>query len=305
MEKTVSLAAWGFDNFRVHQDIPLPGSPNRTVARQVLETPDGTLLVAEIFAPCKRKKQLLQSGFLEFVHRDLPEVHPFLPTANGAWGVTGTDGKFMQLRYYLPGEPLEREKVANAPECAESWADFLLKLHRVSQHPQLPEVPDGRFYFADYLPKLRRFVAEQMPVLAPELNRILRELQSFTEAEKSLPPALAHGDYHPGNLLMCRNRLSAVIDWEFCGWKCAGYDFALLAGCIGRDDPAELAGNTVKVIRNKLLDAGIIPDEVRRQILPLMAAIRLGWLGEWVNMGEKSLADGEISFINFLLDIRQ
>jgi len=44
---------------------------------------------------------------------------------------------------------------------------------------------------------------------APRLARLLAEQQPL-----SRPPVLVHGDYHFGNMLFDRGRVSAVVDWE-------------------------------------------------------------------------------------------
>jgi len=51
--------------------------------------------------------------------------------------------------------------------------------------------------------------------------------------------ALTHGDWRTGNYLVCKGRLSAVLDWEFAGWGNPMADIGwLFAKCwrFGRDD---------------------------------------------------------------------
>ena len=45
-----------------------------------------------------------------------------------------------------------------------------------------------------------------------------------------------------------------------------------------------------------------MPELSWENLTRLISAIRLGWLGEWIDLGEHDLAEKELQYINFLLD---
>ena len=111
----------------------------------------------------------------------------------------------------------------------------------------------------------------------------------------------AHGDFHPGNILVHENRLSAVIDWEFCGWKPAGYDLALLLGCLGMDNLRWLSEGATVEMQNALYRQNYMPEKAWEMLPFSIAAVRLGWLGEWLDLGDQEMIKRELEFISFLL----
>lgn len=304
MEFRNLLAQWGICLGRECPELVPAGSPNRTICRHVVEDTDGILFIAEGFELRKKHKQIRQNELLEFLQSNhLPGVVPFLRCADNAHGVNA-GGCFWQLRRWVAGDALPRESLGDEVRYAGIWGEFLLKLaEKSSALPHNMILPNERFFFADYMGKLRDFSRRKMPEFSAEINLIEKALQSFFHAENSLPCQFAHGDFHPGNILVSSGQLTAVIDWEFAGMKCAGYDLALLLGCLGRDNPAWLDGKVTRQMQQQLYQAGYMPDAAWERLVELMAAIRLGWLGEWIDLGDKALAAGELAYIRMLLNI--
>ena len=201
----------------------------------------------------------------------------------------------------MEADPLPRETLGNNEEIALLWSDILLKIKEISQSPSMPQAYGERFNLSGYIPKLRQFTKRNMPELEADLNEILRKLAPFLEREKTLPGMFAHGDFHPGNILLKDNGIAAVIDWEFLGWKCAGYDLALMLGCLGMDDPDWLDGKAARTLQDNLFRQNYMPLEVWQDLPLLMAAIRLGWFGEWVDLQDHTMARQEIAYIRYLL----
>ncbi len=281
-------------------NVALNGSPNRTVTRFALEAA-GRRFIAEGFAASKQVKQARQLAALEFFQaRGLPGIHPFLRTPDGAPGVAD-EKLFWQLRPYVDCDPLPREQLGVEADFARIWGDFLLALKRVGEDPAVPELPNDRFFFAGYIPTLRDFVGRKLPEFQADLAEICEQLHPFLRLEFDYPAMLAHGDFHPGNLLLAHGEISAVIDWEFLGRKSAGYDLALLIGCLGMDDPAWLTGVTVRSLIHRLREADYLPEIAWEHLPELVVATRLGWLGEWVDLGERDLAAQEIALIRRIL----
>ena len=58
-------------------------------------------------------------------------------------------------------------------------------------------------------------------------------------------------------------------------------------------------------MRKRLLRNGYLPEEAKAFFPELTAAIRLGWLGEWINLNEREIAAQELRFIRLVLDRRE
>ena len=112
----------------------------------------------------------------------------------------------------------------------------------------------------------------------------------------------AHGDYHPGNIIMGNDRINVVIDWEFSGAKFPGYDMSLLIGCLAMDHPDNLLSPAVCEFQNTLYSNGYLQDEDWEYLPSMIAATRLGWLGEWLNMEDETLVFQELKLMQILLD---
>ena len=301
MQDAAFFQNWALDIRRNRPDLQISGSPNRTLARSVLEDVSGKLYLLEQYDLRKKSAQTAQNRILQFLQtRQLPGIHPALQTQDGGHGITH-DRSFWQLRPWVEADPLPRQTLGSDSRIAGIWSDILLKLKEISLDPAMPPTAGERFTFTGYIRKLLPFTERRMPDLAGDLKEILQFLNPFLERENTLPLMFAHGDFHPGNILLQNNAVSAVIDWEFLGWKCAGYDLALLLGCLGMDDPDWLDGKAVRTLQDNLFLQNYMPEPVWQDLPDLMAAIRLGWFGEWVDLGDHATAKQEIAYIRFLL----
>ena len=55
-----------------------------------------------------------------------------------------------------------------------------------------------------------------------------------------------------------------------------------------------------EIFRQRLFEADFMPRISWEHFTSLMAAIRLGWLGEWVDMRDRELAERELEYIEML-----
>ena len=206
---------------------------------------------------------------------------------------------------FADADPLPRRTLGYNAQYAGIWEDFLLQLDDVSHDARLPRPPGERFLFSNYLPHLESFAKRRMPEVSAGLAEIRDALTPFFRAEPELPVMLAHGDFHPGNCLVKNGRISCVIDWEFVGWKTAGYDLALLTGCLGMDDPLWLTEGAAADMCRRMLASSRIPGAAKAFFPDLTAAIRLGWLGEWIDLDDRQTALDELRYIRLLLELRE
>ena len=300
MDDRALFANWNIAFKSKCPEVDIAGSPNRSVARFVFTDEIGKRYIAEKFSYNKKNKQIRQNIYLEYIAGSgFDAVKPWLRTADDEHGVDADDG-FWQIRPFVDADPLPRQTLAFEESYRQAWKSSLLKLKALSDREDAPEPPNARFFFSLYVPTLIDFIHGKMADIAHELIDLMPEFDRFFTAEADLPTALAHGDFHPGNILLDHGKLSAVIDWEFLGRKVAGYDLALLTGCLGMDDPAWLVNGAAATLRSELKSSDYLPAEAAQYFPDLIAATRLGWLGEWVDLNDHEMAEREIYFLKLL-----
>lgn len=122
----------------------------------------------------------------------------------------------------LPGESVGR-KVVKAPELAGARAalarqlgEALAVIHRVPVGPTLPALPgvnEGRSPAGEALHQTRTVMAS-LGLRNPAWSYALRWLSAHAPAWDG-ELVLVHGDYRIGNVLVDREGLRGVLDWEF------------------------------------------------------------------------------------------
>lgn len=124
---------------------------------------------------------------------------------------------------------LEGQQV-DASVAPNSVGDFVRDLHSISLGPVEGLLPD----FGQWCLRQRRLEAAGLSGLEgrvePGLLVQIRDLMARLGAglEASSRPCLVHGDLWYGNLLMRRERLSGVLDWEFAAIGDPLVDYAAL-----------------------------------------------------------------------------
>ncbi len=128
------------------------------------------------------------------------------------------------------------------PRDRDRWlhglATALAGVHRVAPGESCNGLPGPGGLRDEALAKLRLPAVRDSPYVdAPALAASLTG-----EAPPATPATLVHGDYHPGNTLWWRGRLSGVVDWDFARIDDRAFDvaycrldLALLDGLDGAD----------------------------------------------------------------------
>ena len=281
----------------------ITGSPNRTERRFLFCDDRGNSYIAEGYHLRKKSAQIRQNLLLEFLRTNqLDSVHPFCRTAAGEHGVE-SGGLFWQIRPYVSAGKIDRATLGCHAEYGILWAELLLQFKKIiSTKNNPPAMPNPPFYMKNFLPELQKIAVRKMPQVGGKIQEFEQRLAPFFRWERQADGMFAHGDFHPGNILMESNRVTAVIDWEFAGVKFPGYDMALLIGCLGMDHPENLSSSAVIALQNELYRNDYLPSAAWDHLPQMIAATRLGWLGEWLDLEEKSLVEQEIEFISILLD---
>lgn len=122
---------------------------------------------------------------------------------------TAMPGTPLKIRYYTPGHVRRPDLVAQDFALAGEW------LARFQQETRSGTVTLGPDAFDEWIhPTLRRYQAEVgwsgwESGLAGHLAELCARL-----AGTRVPVVGVHGDYAPGNILLDRDRVSGVVDWE-------------------------------------------------------------------------------------------
>ena len=303
MREKEILSAWPIHFSSIGKKELITGSPNRTEERFLFRDEEGIYYIAEGYSESKKAFQIRQNLLLEFLAENhLWGIHPFYRTLSGEHGAE-KDHLFWQVRPYIPAGGLPRNSLGKRKNLGIFYGEFLLQMKElIADAPAPPPMPNAPFYIANFLPKLENLAERKMPSIMGELRHFEEKLIPFLKWERKADGFFAHGDFHPGNILADDKGIRAVIDWEFAGIKFPGYDMALLIGCLGMDDPNNLSGETVKALQDTLYLNDFMEDEAWDLLPQQIAATRMGWLGEWLNLGENSLVEQELTLLSILLD---
>lgn len=173
---------------------------------------------------------------IEKEHRWLPVLAPLLPVAipeEVAAGVPGAGYPFAwSVRRWLEGAPLSEAPDTDPVRMAGDLAVVLAALHRI---PVADGPGPGAHNFGRGGP-LSRYGAEVEAALAALGDHIERRgaatvwqaaLACDGGVGRAGPAVWLHGDVAPGNLLVRRGRLAAVIDWGTCGTGDPACDLAM------------------------------------------------------------------------------
>ena len=296
---------WDLAFIRWRVDLPLAGSPERTIWRRVVEATDNRLFVLEKIPSTlyARKRQII-STLNELHRRGLSQIIPYQPDTAGD-PLPFIQHGLWQLSPFVDGIDLDRPVYTMDSWRGDVTADFLIQLNTIcSQAPSAFDTPT--FSIADYVEGLFTTLTQQNPTIADRYRSFIEHLEGhFNVVHDDLPTAFCHGDYHPVNMIWGEKPIRAVIDWEFCGIKPEAYDLANLLGCLGMEDPQSLAGPWVQRLVKRLRRSRIYSDESWEALPDLMLAIRFAWLSEWMRKEDWPMIRLEADFMSLLLGQRQ
>jgi homoserine kinase type II len=287
---------------KLHYDIPVQRSPERSIFRVVLEDKKGEFFVLEQIPPkvVERKKEI--AAGLDFLAKNnLARIQPYLADEKGDY-VIKHKNSFWQMTPFVQGVALDREKYMYEIWRGPALAFFLIELHHKSK--KLP-LFDSRpvFSLKDYIYKLIR----EINLCNKDIKIEIRDVAGFLEkdfmpAYEKMPVAFCHGDYHPLNIIWSADDIKCVIDWEFCGCKRDIYGAANLIGCVGVEDPQSLTGELVKSFISNMKAAGIISSTNWKYLVEFIVALRFAWLSEWLRQKDTEMITLELDYMRLLVD---
>jgi homoserine kinase type II len=291
---------WGIDVAAVCPDTDINGSPERTILRMVVTTPEArSFVLEEIASQTAKRKGAIATLLAVLADKGMDQVHPYLADCNGHL-INIFDGRCWQLRPYVPGIPLPRPEYLEDAWRGKVLADFLIALRRTSTKISddfLGESFSINHFINVFEEKLAIFNPDVLETLKPVRDYLARE---FFPLHDTFPTAFCHGDYHPLNVVWSEDAILSVIDWEFCGLKPEAYDLALLIGCIGVEHPRSLMGPLIQSLLSALRGSGIYSDLSLLKLPEMVIALRFAWLSEWLRKKDWDMVRLELDYIDLL-----
>jgi homoserine kinase type II len=293
---------WNVKLKKLHRNIPIQGSPERSLFRVVLEDRNGGFFVLEQVPKqsLERKKQI--ATILETLAKaKMARFQPYLADKKGN-RVIKYKKDFWQISSFVKGEELNREKYIYEKWRGTVLAAFLIELSRKSQKLDFGD-SCSVFSLKNYVYKLVREINLYNKDIMDEINSVVNFLEKdFMPKYEKLPVAFCHGDYHPLNIIWSVYDIKCVIDWEFCGFKSELYDAANLIGCVGVEDPQSLTGDLVKSFIADLTKAKIISKKSWKYLVEFIVALRFAWLAEWLRRKDKEMIRLELDYMRLMID---
>jgi homoserine kinase type II len=292
------LKPWGLTFRCEHPEIPLEGSPERTLNRFVLEDDRDRLFILERIDGALLKKKIAIARRLALLRESgLETINPYLPVQSNY--LVPIDNDYWQVQPYLKSVKLDRETYADQAWRGQAMAGFLADLRRASE--SFPA--EAPFSLPVYGRRIGRQLEEQHPGSWTELRDVWEYLEAgLFKKYDTLTCCFSHGDFHPLNILWTENGIRAVIDWEFCGFKPELYDAALMTGCVGFDMPEYLTQSLLTTFLKDLRRHDLATPESWASFVDLVLAIRIGWLREWLVRKDKTALEQEVVYMQLLRD---
>ena len=291
------MKLWGKIFLHTLPDIPIQGSPERSLYRTVVEDSDNNKYILEQIGHSNIRRKEKIAGIIEFFKEKNLAVTPncqlFDNTHLGEIG-----GKYWLLTPFVQGNALNRREYWNEGWRGKASAEFLIKMREASESLDFGEKV---FSLPEYIETLVRNIRNKnidlYQVLKPTIEYLRRE---FFPHYSSIPISFAHGDPHPLNIIWGDSTIISVIDWEFCGLKPVLYDVALIIGCVGSESPKALFGNFIKEFLINVTKHLIHKENGLQYLSAFIIALRFAWLSEWLRRQDKEMQDFELQYMDFL-----
>jgi len=299
------LCSWDLQFKAEHPEVPLAGSPERSLFRTVIEDAGAKRFVLEKIDPrmVDRKREI--AAAVEYLAgQGLAGVHPYLRNRDGNF-ITQAAGSFWQVSPFIDGVELRRPEYTHEAWRGRALAGFLIEMKEKSEG--IPFGNPGRpFSIAEFTRNLMAKMTRHNPERAAAALKPYHHVEKHLfPAHDGLPVAFCHGDAHPVNVIWGEDQIQAVIDWEFLGYKPDIYDAALVVGCIGMEDPESLTGPLVMAFIQDLRAAGCFGVSGFAVLPEFVIALRFAWLSEWLRKKDEEMVEMETDYLHLLLDDRE
>jgi homoserine kinase type II len=301
-EKTLSevLSRWDVGLKRVHPDIVIAGSPERSEFRVVVEDLSGRLLIMErIASRTLSRKQRIAEAMAFLRKKGFTAVQPYLHAHDGTV-IHEAAGGLWQVVPYVTGVALNRPEYVFDQWRGVAMAETLLELRKSSAGiPFFKDEPV--FSLPAYIDQLVSAIQKRRP----EVMKDVGGMQAFVKEKlypvyNELPTGFCHGDYHAINIIWGEKRINALIDWEFLGNKPELYDAANMVSCLGIEDPECLVGPVVLDFIRTLKRSGVYDEQSFERLPALVIAMRFAWVSEWLRKKDDEMLQLEFDYFDLL-----
>ena len=213
-----------------------------------------------------REAQLLD----ELQRRGVPAPRPIAHQPEGALLMT-----------FEPGHPVHHPR---DQRFTQGLVDELIKIHAGGPPPAVG--------YRDHAARLDLHLQEESPRRSgvdvdPALWAHVRRVWPTVERR---PPTLIHDDYHPGNVLWHRGRISAIVDWTVPGLGQAVSDVCYLRLDVSLVRGLEAGDEVLSVYEATVGEP--VPDRPFWDLLAATRAVGIPhlWHGSWVDFGIADLS---------------
>ena len=290
-------ALWGLEFEGVVPDAPVQGSPERCLGRVVIRAGGGLYLLEELALDSLPRKRVMAERLGHLSAQGLAVAAP-CAGRDGA-PIQNHGEQFWQLTPFIAGVEPDRSKYWREAWRGKALARFLADMRRAAQGLETDEAP---FDLAAYARRIEADTRRLHPGVHATLAPVFELIHGKLADCRDLPTDFSHGDPHPQNVIWGREQILAVIDWEFCGPKCALYDMALILGCVGSEDEEALNGPFARAFLETLRSEGLLDAGLLKHLPTWTLALRTAWLAEWLRRGDTEMAEFEVFYMNTLAD---
>ena len=299
------LSRWSVILQTARPDLPISGSPERTLFRVVVQDTEGRRwLLEKIPVRLKRSKLDIIHLLAHLTEKKFELAVPYRSTEEGAYHVADEEDLWQLLRF-VDGVPLDRPRYIFDAWRGRHIARCLISLRQTSAGFHVPGNRDF-FSITDYIADMTEKIARHNPELANPLSPVLTYLKrSFFNIHDTLPVGLCHGDFHPLNIIWKPDGIAALIDWEFYGLKPEAYDVANMLGCLGMENPDGLSGDMALAFLDELRAADFLHRKSLHSLFDLTLALRFAWLSEWLRKNDIRMIELELTYMYLLMDNRE
>ena len=293
---------WDIDIAHVRLDIRIPGSPERTVSRGVVQDcQDRLFLVEKLDNRQFRTRERVAKAVEYLFFHGLTQALTYMKSAQGEF-MPFFSGSCFRVSRFIEGTPLQRPDYLASSAMGKNTARFLVQMAGAAtgmeQHLFFP-----RFSIKQYIHDLFNTMEIHDRPVHDRFLPVLGFLETeFMPAHDRLPVSFCHGDLHPLNIIWNREEIRAVIDWEFAGIKPDLYDAANFVGCAGIENPEGLGMDMVMTFLSELQRTDVISDLGWRFFPEYVLALRFAWLSEWLRKKDQEMIDLEHAFMRILID---
>ena len=295
------LSFWDMEFAGYCDGITVAGSREYADARRVVRVADGSRWIIDRFtADRKAGFDKSASALAHLADAGMQGVRPY---AEGKYGRFYHDGQtYWALLPYAEGLVTERPLYAAQEWRGKALAAWLADLSRHGA-AVAGRVGEDRFSYGEFLFDLEKKLRSHDAGVYERVERAFRFCDAALAPKlEEMPQAFAHGDLHALNVIWGDARISAVIDWEFCGMRPQGYDAALMLGCIAMEDPALIGDACAVRMMHDLRKAGVYAPATFAAMPALIVASRLAWLSDWLHRGIDEMVEAECTLLNILLN---